>query len=166
MTNVKKSKLTELGSKIQDVIGLATKLALTAVENKIPNFSSLVKKTDYDTKISELEKKLTDHNHDKYITTPEFNTLATDVFNARLAQANLITKTDFDAKLLSLNRKITTNKSKQILVENELKKLRTFDSSYLIGKGHFEEDGAGNLKDCLTKKLILLKRLIIVLIQT
>ena len=58
MTNVKKSKLTELGSKIQDVIGLATKLALTAVENKIPNFSSLVKKTDYDTKISEFEKTL------------------------------------------------------------------------------------------------------------
>ena len=40
----------------------------------------------------------------KYITTPEFNTLATDVFNARLAQANLITKTDFDAKLSSLHR--------------------------------------------------------------
>ena len=58
MTNVKKSKLTELESKIQDVIGLATKLALTAVENKIPNFSSLVKKTDYDTKISEFEKTL------------------------------------------------------------------------------------------------------------
>ena len=31
--------------------------------------------------------------------TPEFNTLAANVFNARLAQANLITKTDFDAKL-------------------------------------------------------------------
>ena len=31
--------------------------------------SSLIKKkkTDYDTKISELEKKLTDHDHDKYI---------------------------------------------------------------------------------------------------
>ena len=58
MTNVKKSKLTELESKIQGVIGLATKLALTAVENKIPNFSSLVKKTDYDTKISEFEKTL------------------------------------------------------------------------------------------------------------
>ena len=24
-----------------------------------------------------LKKKLTGHNHDKYITTPEFNTLAT-----------------------------------------------------------------------------------------
>ena len=63
-----------------------------------------LKKTDYDTKFSELEKKFSDHNHDKYITIPEFNTLATDVFNARLAQANLITKKDFDAKLLSLNR--------------------------------------------------------------
>ena len=33
-----------------------------------------------------FKKKLTDHNHDKYITTPKFNTLAADVFNARLAQ--------------------------------------------------------------------------------
>ena len=64
---------------------------------------------------------------------------ATD-FNERLAQANLITKTDFDAKLSSLNRKITSNKSKSLLVENELKKLKTFDSSYFIGKSHFEED--------------------------
>ena len=64
---------------------------------------------------------------------------ATD-FNERLAQANLITKTDFDAKLSSLNRKITSNKSKHLLVENELKKLKTFDSSYFIGKSHFEED--------------------------
>ena len=95
---VKKTKLTELENKIPDVSSLATTNALRAVENKIPSVSSLVKKTDYDTKISELEKKLTDHNHDKYITTPEFNTLAASVFNARLAQANLITKTDFDEK--------------------------------------------------------------------
>ena len=91
-----------------------------------------------------MEKKLTDHNHDKYITTLEFNTLAASVFNARLAQANLITKTDFDAKLSSLNRKITQNKSKHLLVENELNKLKTFDSSYFIGKSHFEEDGTQN----------------------
>ena len=91
-----------------------------------------------------LKKKLIDHNHDKYLTTPEFNTLAADLFNARLAQANLITKTDFDAKLSSLNRKITSNKSKHLLVENELEKLKTFDSSYFIGKSHFEEDGTQN----------------------
>ena len=96
-----------------------------------------MKKTNYDTKITEIEKKLTDHNHDKYITTPEFNTLAALVFNTRLAQANLVTKTDFDAKLLSLNKKITSS-------ENELKKLKTFDSSHFRDKSHFEEDGTQN----------------------
>ena len=70
--------------------------------------------------------------------------MAADVFNARLAQTNLITKTDFDAKLLSFNRKITQNKTKHLLVENELKKLKTFDSSYFIRKSHFGEDGAQN----------------------
>ena len=55
------------------------------MKNKIPSVSNLAKKQNYDTKISEFEKKLTDHIHDKYITTPEFNTLATNVFNARLA---------------------------------------------------------------------------------
>ena len=94
MLLIQKKKLTELEDKIPDISSLATKTALTAVENKIPNVNSLVKKTNYDTKINELEKKLTYHNHDKYITTPEFNTLAASVFNARLAQANLITKTD------------------------------------------------------------------------
>ena len=89
------TKITETEGKIPSISGLATNAALTTVENKILNISSLVKKTDYNTKITEIEKKLTDHNHDKYITTPEFNTLAADVFNARLAEANLITKTDF-----------------------------------------------------------------------
>ena len=83
---VKKTKLTKLESKIQDVSGLATKSQLIAVESKIPDVISLVTKTNYDTKISELEIKLTDHNHDKYITAPEFNTLSADVFNLRLAQ--------------------------------------------------------------------------------
>ena len=54
------------------------------------------------------------------------------VFNAKLAQANLITKTDFDVKLSSLNIKITSNKTKRLLVENELKKLKTSDLSYFI----------------------------------
>ena len=56
----------------------------------------------------------------------------------------MITKTDFDAKLSSLNRKITQNKTKQLLVENELNKLKNFDSSYFIGKSHFEEEGTHN----------------------
>ena len=51
------------------------------------------KKTDYNTKISEIENKVNDHNHDKHITTPEFNTMAADVFKARLAaKTDLIKK--------------------------------------------------------------------------
>ena len=56
----------------------------------------------------------------------------------------MITKTDFDAKLSSLIRKVTKNKLKHLLVENELKKLKTFGSSYFIGKIHFEEHGTQN----------------------
>ena len=52
-----------------------------------------------------VEKKLSDHKHDKYITTPEFNKLTAENFVARLTQANLVTKTNFNAKLSSLNRK-------------------------------------------------------------
>ena len=52
------------------------------------------KKTDYNTKIDEIEKKITDHGHDKYITTPEFNKLTAENFAARLVkqiqQAKLI----------------------------------------------------------------------------
>ena len=96
------TKITKIEGKIPDVSSLATKTEITTVGNKIPNINNLVKKTDYNTKITEIEKKLTDHNHDKYITTPEFNTLAAGVFNARLAQANLVVKTDFDNSVSNL----------------------------------------------------------------
>ena len=103
----------------------------------------MIRKTDYHTKVTEIENKLNNHNHDKYIDTSEFNKLAVYVFNARITQANLVTKTDFDAKLLGLNKKITQNK-KHLLVENELNKLKTFDSGYFKGKSHFEEHGTQN----------------------
>ena len=140
---VKEAKLTELENKIPDISSLATKTALTAVENKIHSISSLAKKTDYNIKITKVKNKL-NHNHDKYIDTSEFNKLTADAFNVRIAQANLITKADLDAKLSSLNKKFTKNKSKHLLVDNELNKLETFDSSYFICKSHFEEDETQN----------------------
>ena len=93
-----KIALTAVENKIPSINNLAKKTTLTTVENKIPSINGLVKKTDCNTKISDIENILNNHNHDKYIATSEFNTLAANVFNARLAQANLITKTDFDAK--------------------------------------------------------------------
>ena len=56
----------------------------------------------------------------------------------------MITKIDFDAKLSRINGKITENKTKTLLFENEFNKLKTFDSSYFIGKSHFEKDGTQN----------------------
>ena len=110
---------TELENKIPDISNLATKTALTAVENKIPSISSLVKTTDYNTKNTEVENKLNNHNQDKNNDTSELNKLAADVFHARIAQANLIRKTDFDANLSRLNRNITKYESKHSLVEDE-----------------------------------------------
>ena len=55
-----------------------------------------------------------------------------------------LTKTNFDATLSSLNRKIMENKTKHFLVENELNKLKTFDSCFFIDKSHFEENDTKN----------------------
>ena len=130
------AKISEIESEIPSISGLVANAGLTAVENKIPNISSLVKKTDYNTKITEIGKKLIDRNDDKNITTPEFNKVTAEVFDARLSRANLLTKTDFDTKLKSLNPKTNSNKTKHLLVENKLKKLEAFDLSYFIGTSY------------------------------
>ena len=68
--------------------------------------SELVKKPDYDTKANEIENRITNHNHDEYINTQEFNKLTSDNFAAKLAQANLASKNDtvnFIKKILMIN---------------------------------------------------------------
>ena len=69
----------------------------------------------------------------------QFNKLAVDVFNARIAQANLITKTDFDDKLSNLNRKLTSNKTKS----NFWKWIKKAENIW-FELFYFEEDGAQN----------------------
>ena len=49
--------LSTIENKIPSISNLATKAALTTVENKIPSINILVKKTDYDTKIAEIENE-------------------------------------------------------------------------------------------------------------
>ena len=110
------AKITEIESNIPSISGIATNATLTAVENKIPDVSSLVKKTDYNAIISETEKKVTDHNHDKYITILWFNNLTAKYFAARLAQK-------FTTKLISLNKKINSSKTKYFLVKKWIKNL-------------------------------------------
>ena len=78
------AKINEVKAEISSITNLATTNALTAVENKIPDVSNLDKKTDHNTNVNETEKTFTDHSHDKYITTPEFNKLTAENFAARL----------------------------------------------------------------------------------
>ena len=67
-TNVSlNAAINEVKDEIPSINNLATTAALTIVENKIPNVSNLVKKTDYNTEFIEIEKKITDHDHYKYI---------------------------------------------------------------------------------------------------
>ena len=54
--------------------------------------SNLVKKTLCNTKITETERKINDHNHDKYITTPEFTKFTTEIFRLRLKQENFASR--------------------------------------------------------------------------
>ena len=96
------------------------------------NTINLLEKTDYDTKIGEIEKKILSNNHGKYNTTQEFNKITAEQFTATLEQANLATKADiddfvektgFDNKLKNLIKIATSNQLKHILVVNELDEL-------------------------------------------
>ena len=90
-----------------------------------------------------LNKIENNHDRDKYITTPEFNTLAA-VFNARLAKANLVTKI-FDNIVSSLDSRIEEAKTINECFNSLLKNLRKrVDLGYFIGRSHFDEDGAQN----------------------
>ena len=83
-----------------------------------------LRKTDYKTKISETENKVTaDHDYDKYITTQEFNKLTSESFTAKLKQANLgnkinitnfVKRTDFNKNELNKLSRSTSNINKRI----------------------------------------------------
>ena len=144
-------------------------------------------------KIPDIEKTVADHDHDQYITTSEFNKLTAENFKARFAQADLVTKTDFDSRLRKINTELITNKFEHKVIGDKFKEVETFDLSYFKSKSHFvDNDGTqnylvlqpvnrcfkgllmlvvvnififGNLKVCLMKRLILLPRVIILLLQ-
>ena len=101
--------------------------------------------TVLNTKISEVENKISDHA--KYITAQEFTTA--ENFVARLTQAKLVSKTNFDNKLISLNRKITSKKKKKKIFRSSKKKLNsltTKDYNFFLGRIYFRsnDDGSQN----------------------
>ena len=86
--------------KIPGISGLASKTELTPSENKIPDVSGLATASA----LTAVESKIPD------ITS-------------------LITKTDFDAKFKKVSGRVTNNKSKDLVLDNELKILKTLVGS-------------------------------------
>ena len=89
------SKITEVEGKIPSISGLATSSALTAVENKVPDVSGLAATSA----LTAVENKVPD-------------------------VTSLVTKTDFDTKLKTVSDRVNKNKSKDLLLDNELKKIK------------------------------------------
>ena len=113
------------------------------VDRKIPDTSGLVTTNVLNTKISEVENKITDHV--KYITTPEFNEVTAENFKERLKKANLVNKTDFDNKLISFTKNITFNKTKYLEVKKKISSLITQIYNFFSGRIYFRSnDGSQN----------------------
>ena len=74
--------ITEIEVKMPSITGLATTAAFNAVENKIPDVSNLVKKTDYDAKISGIESK--------HLITSDYNKFTNEVIDNKIKEKNPI----------------------------------------------------------------------------
>ena len=135
------SKLSNVGK--NDVVKkTGSKKLVTKVDNM--DASGLVKKTDYNTKITEIEGKTPDISNlarQTALTTienkiPDISNLATKtalttVENKIPDISSLVKKSDYNAKITG--------------IENNIKKLQAYDLSYFRGKKYFDEgDGKQN----------------------
>ena len=129
-TNSLDDKIDKVEKKIPDISGLATKSSVTRliteqkdytdkVKKKIPDISGLASKTE----LTAVENKIRD------VSGLATTSALTAVENKIPDITSLITKTDFDAKLKNISDRVTTDKSKDILLDNELKKLKTLVAS-------------------------------------
>ena len=103
---------------------------ISEVENKIPVVSDLVKKTDYDAKILEIEVK--------HITTSYYNKFTSDILDTKIKQKELIKNSDISnlIKDSPLNTKLETLATKiELKVEQDkILKLQRCYLSYFLGK--------------------------------
>ena len=120
------AKITE--GKILNITGFTTNSALTAVEHKIPDVSSLVTKTEYATEITKIKND--------YVTTTALDARHKD----------LVQKTYFDAELKKVNDKVSSNSTIVSSYEHKLKQRENTindlkrDASYFRGKDLFERN--------------------------
>ena len=129
-TNALDDKIDKFEKKIPDISGLATKSSVTCliteqegytdkVKKKIPDISGLASKTE----LTDVEDKIPD-------VSGLVTAFALTAVENKIPDINsLIIKTDFDAKLKNISDRVSNNKSKDLLLDNEPKKLKTLVGS-------------------------------------
>ena len=145
-TNALDDKIDKVEEKIPDISGLAAKSSFThliteqadytdKVKKKIPNISGLTSKTE----LTAVENKIPD------VSGLATASALTAVENKIPDITSLITKTDFNAKLKNISDRVTNNKSKDLLLDNELKKLKTLiDSTAKIKFDEVQKENSFN----------------------
>ena len=137
--NALDDKIDKIEKKILDISGLATKSSVTLLITEQEEYTDKVSGLASKTELTDVENKI-----------PEVSSLATTtaltvVENKIPDITSLITKTDFDAKLKNISDRVTNNKSKDLLLDNELKKLRTLvDSSAKIKFDEVQKENSFN----------------------
>ena len=124
---------------------------MTAIENKIPDVSSLVGKTDFNTKVTEIEGKIpyvsslvkkTDYTTE--ITSIKIDYVTNVALNAR--HKDLIQKRKFNTEVKKINDKIASKNSEVLTYDNRLNEAKDrIDElegivSYFRGKNCFDGD--------------------------
>ena len=116
---------TKLENKVPGISNLATKTLVKKIETKIPDISNPATKA----LVNKIENIISD------ISNLATKTALTTVENKIPDISNLVKKADYNTKITKIENKLN----------NELNKLKTFDSGYFIGKSHFNnEDGTQN----------------------
>ena len=78
------AKITEIEGKMPSVTGLATTASLNGVENKTFHICDIVKKTEHDATISDIESK--------YFTAANYDKFTSKILDAKIKQKELVLK--------------------------------------------------------------------------
>ena len=71
---------------------------ISEVDIKISSAGGLVKKTDYDAKVKDIEGK--------YFITADYNKLTSDILDVKMKQKELVKKSDTDKIVINIIRKL------------------------------------------------------------
>ena len=134
-TNALDDKIDKIEKKIPDISRLATKSSVTRliteqedytgkVKKKIPDIKGLASKAE----LTPVENKIPD------VSGSATASALTAVENKIPDITSLITKTDFDSKFKNISDRVTNNISKDLLLDNELKKIKNTCSFYCKDK--------------------------------